>query len=369
MFVMKKYLLLCLVCGWIVMMNLPQVLAQRLAIDQGTISFQHRNTTNRRILVYNDYAKFHLQIHRSDDSVVYTTYPDRPATRILSRLSHPQSYEKGDRGVLHDFLLKLAVGDSATLEIPAAVYFNAIQKPIPHYLQPHEQLRFVVKVLDVTTRAKLDNLKREANRQQIKADEEQILAYLSKNREGVQYNKTYSGVRYAIYDKGNGRIPKASDIVSIAYTAHLLDGTFVASSELYGPLEFPVDQFFVPDGLSEGIKTLREGGRGSFIIPSTLAHGAKGIPGLVPPNAIMVFDVELLEILRENATIDKSRLLPDAVNIDPRNLGTETNLDKVIVEEVGKSRLVLDKEKMQKYEEDARKRKLDNPGGNRPKQK
>lgn len=109
---------------------------------------------------------------------------------------------------------------------------------------------------------------------------------------------TDSGLQYYDIVEGDGVTPVQGQEVTIHYSAWLEDGTFIASSETYDePLTYPVgsDAGVFP-GWDEGVSTMKEGGRRYLVIPSELALGEAG-GGRVPPNATLIMEVELLEVL------------------------------------------------------------------------
>jgi peptidylprolyl isomerase len=109
---------------------------------------------------------------------------------------------------------------------------------------------------------------------------------------------TDSGLQYAVTEKGDGEIPEAGQIVQVHYTGKLADGTVFDSSYEYGdPIAFPLGQGFVIPGWDEGISHLPVGSKAKLVIPPELAYGQFGSPGVIPPNATLYFDVELLDIL------------------------------------------------------------------------
>jgi peptidylprolyl isomerase len=109
--------------------------------------------------------------------------------------------------------------------------------------------------------------------------------------------ETDSGLMY--YDIVVGEGAEASDdgvMISIHYTGYLIDGTqFDSSYDRGQPAQLPRNGFLV--GWDEGIKTMRAGGRRKLILPHELAFGESGRPPIIPPKAMLVFDIELLEVL------------------------------------------------------------------------
>ncbi len=108
--------------------------------------------------------------------------------------------------------------------------------------------------------------------------------------------QTESGILYKIVQEGSGRTPKAGDIVSIHYTGALLDGQAFDSSENRGPLEVPIGVGGLIPGWDEIVLLMKEGEKRSVVIPPELAYGAVGAGGVIPPNAWLYFDIELLEV-------------------------------------------------------------------------
>ena len=108
---------------------------------------------------------------------------------------------------------------------------------------------------------------------------------------------TESGLRYQITQEGTGQNPTAGQNVSVHYQGQLTKGTvFDSSYTRDAPISFPIGQGRVIKGWDEGIALLKKGGKARLIIPSELAYGERGAGGVIPPNATLVFDVELVDI-------------------------------------------------------------------------
>ena len=108
---------------------------------------------------------------------------------------------------------------------------------------------------------------------------------------------TSSGLAYKIIKKGTGAKAEAGKTVSVHYTGKLSDGTkFDSSYDRNQPIEFELGRGRVIKGWDEGISLLNVGSKATFIIPPDLAYGARGAGGVIPPNATLIFDVELVEI-------------------------------------------------------------------------
>jgi FKBP-type peptidyl-prolyl cis-trans isomerase len=117
----------------------------------------------------------------------------------------------------------------------------------------------------------------------------------NKKREGVQ--ETTSGLQYEVITMGTGARPVATDIVKVHYTGMLIDSTkFDSSVDRGAPAEFGVNQ--VIQGWQEGIQLMPVGSKFKFYIPYELGYGENGT-GPIPPYSVLVFEVELLEIIKQ----------------------------------------------------------------------
>ena len=111
------------------------------------------------------------------------------------------------------------------------------------------------------------------------------------------YEETASGLRYQILQKGTGKQATKEAVVSVHYKGQLLDGTvFDSSYKRKEPIDFNVGIGQVIAGWDEGIQLLKVGDKARFVIPSNLAYGATGAGGVIPPNATLIFDVELMGV-------------------------------------------------------------------------
>jgi peptidylprolyl isomerase len=113
-----------------------------------------------------------------------------------------------------------------------------------------------------------------------------------------EFTTTESGLRYLIVEEGDGREADAGNVVQVHYTGRLEDGTEFDSSLNSGqPIQFALGTGRVIPGWDEGIALLREGDQARFIIPPDLGYGATGSGGVIPPDATLIFDVQLVRVL------------------------------------------------------------------------
>ncbi|MBA6156944.1 peptidylprolyl isomerase [Tenacibaculum sp. S7007] len=111
------------------------------------------------------------------------------------------------------------------------------------------------------------------------------------------YDETPSGLRYKILQNGDGKQATKGAMVSVHYKGQLLDGTvFDSSYKRKQPIDFAIGVGQVIAGWDEGIQLLKVGDKARLVIPSHLAYGSAGAGGVIPPDATLIFDVELMNV-------------------------------------------------------------------------
>jgi len=111
------------------------------------------------------------------------------------------------------------------------------------------------------------------------------------------FKKTDSGLRYQIIQKGSGKKAVKGDNISVHYKGQLLNGTvFDSSYQRKQPIDFQVGIGQVIKGWDEGLQLMQVGDKARLVIPSELAYGSQGAGGVIPPNATLIFDVELMDV-------------------------------------------------------------------------
>jgi len=205
------------------------------------------------------------------------------AGRLLDGSPFDDSYKRGqpfsfplgggrvikgwDEGIAY-----LNVGDSATLIIPSELGYGAADRPT---IPANSTLIFDVQLMDV----------------------KKVVKPVAYKTEGLDTLTTMTGLRYIRMNKTEGAPAKAGSTVAVHYTGYLLDGTVFDSSISRGePISFPIGTGRVIKGWDEGIALLKVGEKARLLIPSALAYGERGAGGLIPPNADLVFDVELVSV-------------------------------------------------------------------------
>ena len=165
----------------------------------------------------------------------------------------------------------MKVGGTRTIIIPDSVAFKGNKRgPVP----PNTSLKVQVELKSAKPAAKTSEW--------------------SYDKSKVQTTK--DGLKYVIINEGTGPKAKAGQTVTVNYTGYLESGKkFDSSVERDEPFTFKLGAHQVIPGWDEGIQLLNKGAKAVLIIPSTLAYGERGV-GPIPPNATIIFDVELLDI-------------------------------------------------------------------------
>jgi len=117
-----------------------------------------------------------------------------------------------------------------------------------------------------------------------------------KSAASAGWTTTGSGLKYQDVVVGKGPQPKTGQTVVVNYTGRFTNGKVFDTSVGKAPFKFALGRGEVIKGWDEGVGSMNVGGKRKLIIPPDLAYGSKGYPGVIPPNATLTFDVELLKI-------------------------------------------------------------------------
>ena len=259
--------------------------------------------------------------------VMNVSYVDAPGNVIFSstRTGSPMAigYDDSVRshdGGLEEGIRMLRKGDSLIMKFPIEnLYENTFNLTLPDSLERGTDVTVFIGVEDVFTREEFGVYRMkmmeqqqktlmERQAKQLEEDGKMIDAYLNENN--IEFGIGSSGLRYVIIEEGEGEFPQPNQQVSVNYTGKLLNGqVFDTSVEAdareadvynagrqYQPYQFTLGTGSVIRGWDIGIGLLKRGGKGVLYIPSTLAYGERA-NGIIPANAILVFNVELVDIL------------------------------------------------------------------------
>jgi FKBP-type peptidyl-prolyl cis-trans isomerase FkpA len=136
--------------------------------------------------------------------------------------------------------------------------------------------------------AEMENL----NRYMIQKDRERIQNYIE--RKNLKMTQSPTGLWFEIIREGEGDFLTDNSRISLKYECSLLDGTLCYSSDILGPKEVILGKSSIEPGLNEGLRLLKPGSEAIFIIPPFLAYGLPGDGKMIPPRAVIVYNVNIL---------------------------------------------------------------------------
>lgn len=230
-----------------------------------------------------DILTFDLVIKNAADSTVKDSYKEgQPFTVPLQKGQFKGSFESA--------LFHIGEGDSTTVLVSADSLFKAMGQPMPPDIKAGSDLRFIVKMRKVQNRVDFEKELTDKKNNEGKFIEE----YAAKSLAGA--TKTADGIFVKETKTGAGATPAKGDTVVVNYVGKFMEGKIFDQSQPGQPFSFPVDMGFVIPGWDKALKTMKIGGKSTFIIPSGLAYGEQGAGGSIPPNTPLVFDIELLDI-------------------------------------------------------------------------
>ncbi len=205
------------------------------------------------------------------------------STKELDRISYALGLSMGNN-FRSSGIEKIDVADFA--DGVAAVFSG--EKPRMTYDEAKEEIRKYFTAMEERQRAAAAEIG--------KANREAGEKFLAENSKRPEVKVTPSGLQYEVVKEGTGAMPEKGDQVKVHYTGRLIDGTvFDSSVERGEPATFGVTQ--VIPGWVEALQLMKAGSEWRLYIPSALAYGPNGAGGVIGPDATLIFDVQLLEVI------------------------------------------------------------------------
>jgi len=234
-------------------------------------------------------AYYHIVYKNEKDSLIFETKGE--AVPIPC-----DTAQWSTMGALYKALATVKEGDSIIVKIPTKTLFDeSFRAQVPPSLNPEGEITFYIGAQKYMSQEDMMSEMMKKSEEQITKDKETIDSYLQKN--GITAQSTESGLRYVITTEGAGANAVAGQQVTVHYTGILLEGTEPFDSSIgKDPIQFVLGQGMVIPGWDEGLTLLKAGSKGTLYIPSSLAYGERGAGGVIPPNAILKFDVEMVKI-------------------------------------------------------------------------
>lgn len=208
-------------------------------------------------------------------------------------------------GSLEEGLTLLSEGDSAVFKINNDSLYTMFKDSLPAEIKPGSYTDFHVKVVKIYTQAEMQK-EQEAQMKQEEEQQKQAFAQLEKDTlaikellagKGIKNAKrTENGVYYVVHKKGTGAKITQGDSVTVHYTGRLTDGKEFDSSKGKAPFVFIAGMSQVIFGWHELILNLNEGDKVTAYIPSILGYGPYGSAPTIPPDANLIFDIEVVKV-------------------------------------------------------------------------
>lgn len=237
---------------------------------------------------------FDFLLKDSKDSVWKNTHDDGMPSAVMIADSAALGTENG---IVQMFRM-LSKGDSVAVTMDAKKFFNEIGGgPIPPGVDSTLKISYYIQVRDVMNMESFRNFQAEIMEkktvEQGAKDEAIITKYLSDNK--IEAQQDTSGLRFVLHNSSGGSKPTTENCVEVKYRGKFLkDGKVFDQND---KVSFPLNR--VIRGWQLGIPMIGIGDSATFYIPSSLAYGPQGYPNQIPPDAILIFDVELLGIGKE----------------------------------------------------------------------
>jgi len=234
---------------------------------------------------------FDYLLKDSKDSVWHNTITDGMPSAVMIA---DTSQLKSENGIMQMFRM-LSKGDSVTFSLPVSKFFKEIiQQPLPAEIDSTLSISYAMNVTGIMSREEFEAFQAGLMKQRVAGqkakDAATITKYLADNN--IKAQQDTSGLFYVIHAAKGGLKPTAENCVEVKYK-----GTFMKDGQVFDQSEkiaFPLNG--VIRGWTLGIPMLGVGDSATFYIPSALGYGPQGYPGAIPPDAILIFDVELLSV-------------------------------------------------------------------------
>ena len=257
--------------------------------DSNGIYFISEKKGKGKKLRAGDYANINLKINKLDGSrPLYDSKINNNGKGIDYMVG------TGYFGMAFDNALANAnVGDKFKLLSPSAMAFGA--RGAEGVVPPYTPLFYEVEVLDTYTEQDYMAKRKKEAEDLKKKEQKDIAKYLNDNN--IKATPDADGIYKKVEIEGKGEQVKKGDLVKVLYTGYLLDGTkFDSNQNKDNPFSFIVGTGSVIPGWDKGVSTMKVGEKSLFIIPSGMAYGPTGSGGVIPPNAVLVFEIEVLGV-------------------------------------------------------------------------
>ncbi len=251
------------------------------------------------------------KIQDGDIVLLNLQYFDYDGNELLNKIGNDPVVLRKDstwknNGIIYDVIDNLVLGDSVFFQLTTEQFFeNAPQAVDMPDSVKNKLISFYCGVQNVMSQSEFEDFQREQyekmqqemelnDEKQLSVDLELIENYLKENN--VNATKTESGLYYEVTKNGTGDNASSGDNVTVHYTGMLLNGeVFDSSVSRNQPFSFQLGKGMVIKGWDEGITYFNKGAEGRIFIPSPLGYGSAGAGGIIPPNAVLIFEIQVLD--------------------------------------------------------------------------
>lgn len=229
--------------------------------------------------------------YKNQDGEVLFTSRDR-GRAYLRKLEEPS--HKG--GSFEDALAMLRVGDSAIFKINAANFYSFSEgfENVPQNIRVSDYFTFYIKLNEIIRHDSFESHLLDKYHESEEVEMKILQDFLK--RANINIEPSSTGYYYVEEKKGQGNLIETGNLVSIYYTGKLVDGRVFDTNYGKSPMNFRVGFGQVIPGMDQGIRNMREGGKGKLIIPSKLAYGVQGVPGKIMPYSSLIFEIEVVKV-------------------------------------------------------------------------
>lgn len=265
-----------------------------IVTDDGLIVL-NINGKNKRLAAEGDILKVHFRLLSLENDTIIDLFDDEPV-----------AVRCGDQalGIGFDEAMRLVPeGGNGSFVIPSSLAFDSVgfEDNIP----PYTSLRLDVEMIDIMTINEYEEEQRllrdieNAEAMKRLEEEPQRISEFVKNHD-VRVEPTSSGLYYLEIQRGTGDLVENGDLVSIHYNLYNLDDKLIETSYGGEPLQFVYGDGEMVPGIEEAVSYMRRGGKATIIVPSRIGFGGVAIDDDLPANSTVVFDIDLVDIQKNN---------------------------------------------------------------------
>lgn len=253
------------------------------------------NGKNKKKAVEGDILKIYFRLITLDGDTILNLFDNEPIAVSCGDQALGAGFDEAMRLV--------PLGGNGNFVIPSALAFDSVG--LDNSIEPYTSLRLDVKMADIMTLKQYeDEQKRivavENEKAQKRLDEEpaKIAAFVKEHN--VCVNPTASGLYYLEIKEGTGAVADTGDIVSIHYNLYNIDDKLIESSFEGDPMQFVYGKGEMVPGIEEAISYMKVGGKATIIVPSALGFGNVAIDNDLPANSTVIFDIDFVDLQKNN---------------------------------------------------------------------